>query len=238
MSKLSSEEQAAWYDAHYYKNVVQTLGPWHRFLLTDLIAECSLDKRLIELGCGQAPVPRLLVEKRKLLPENVHGIDQSGEAIGFAKQKLPTGHFRIHDIYDLDYPPDYFDLCLMLETIEHLEKPDVVLKKVYMQLKPGGYFYISFPNYLHLPWLAVRLLAQWLNHPNWIVLQPVDKIYTIFGVKKLAADAGFVFERAIGSNYGPPIIYPLETDGLTTWLNRRNMWWWSFHPILKFRKPD
>lgn len=237
MKSQTPPDHAAWYDQHYYRNTPLALGPWHRFLLTDLIHACSPEKRLIELGCGQAQVPRLLVETQKLLPENVYGVDQSGEAIKFAQQKLPQGRFRILDLYELDYPPDYFDICVMLETIEHLEKPEVVLKKVFHQLKPGALFYVSFPNYLHLPWWAVRLLAQWTNHPNWIVLQPVDKIYTVFGIRRLVGKAGFRFEKAIGSNYGPPVFYPWETDGLTVLLNRCHMWWWSFHPILKFRKP-
>lgn len=237
MSNSDATDHAAWYDEHYYPNTALGLGPWHRFLLPDLMDECSPEKRLLELGCGQAQVPRLLAETHKLLPENVYGVDQSGDAINFAQQKLPRGHFRILDLYELDYPPDHFDICVMLETIEHLEKPAVVLEKVYRQLKPGACFYISFPNYLHLPWLAVRLLAQWLNHPNWIVLQPVDKIYTVFGVMKMARQAGFSLEKAIGSNYGPPVFYPWETDGLTRLLNRGHMWWWSFHPILKFKKP-
>ena len=125
----------------------------------------------------------------------------------------------------------------MLETIEHLEKPEVVLEKIFSQLKPGGCFYISFPNYLYLPWLAVRLLAEWLNRPSWIMLQPVDKIYTIFAIKRLAGSAGFIFEKGIGSSYGPPVFYLWETDRMTARLNRWHMWWWSFHPILKFRKP-
>jgi SAM-dependent methyltransferase len=233
----SFSENQAWYDEHYYRNAVWPLAPWHRLLLTNLVDECSPDKRLLELGCGQAQVPRLLVQEKKLLAENTYGIDQSNEAIKFAQRELPEGRFKVQDIYEIDYPRDYFDIGLMLETIEHLEKPEIVLDKVYSQLKPGGCFYISFPNYLHLPWLVVRLLAQWLNHPNWTFLQPVDKIYTIFTIKKLAANAGLVFEKGIGCNYGPPAFHHWESDRLTVFLNRWHCWWWSFHPILKFRKP-
>ena len=89
----------------------------------------------------------------------------------------------------------------------------------------------------HLPWLAVRLLSEWLNRPSWILLQPVDKIYTIFGIKKLARAAGFEFGKGIGSNYGPPVLHPLEREWMTRGFNRCGMWWLSLHPILKFKKP-
>ena len=231
------QQQAAWYDEHYYRNVRLPLGPWHRHLLPDLIGECSPDKKFVELGCGQAQIPRLFAEQGNLSPENIYGMDQSSEAIHFVQRELPRGHFSVQNLYQLEYPENYFDICVMLETIEHLEVPMAALSKIYRIIKPGGLIYISFPNYIHMPWLAVRLLAQWLNRPNWIGLQPVDKIYTIFGVKKLLRQAGFEFIRGIGSNYGPPVFYPLEKDWMTRGLNRCGMWWWSLHPILKFRKP-
>jgi len=234
---FSKKQNAAWYDAHYYGDKRLPPGPWHRGLLPDLIGECSPEKRLVELGCGQAQIPCLLAERGHLPPENIYGTDQSRSAIDFVRRELPGGHFDVQDLYELEYPANHFDLCVMLETIEHLEEPLVVLKKIHSIIKPGGHFYISFPNYLNLPWFAVRLLAQWLNHPNWIGLQPVDKIYTVFGVKKYARQAGFVFEKGIGSNYGPPVLDSLETDGLTRLFNRLHLWWWSFHPVLKFKKP-
>src|SRR6185369_10046564 len=101
----------------------------------------------------------------------------------------------------------------------HLENPEKPLSNIARILKPGGLLFVSFPNYLHLPWLLVRILAEKLNRPNWIVLQPVDKIYTVIGVIKMAKRAGFRFEKAIGSNYGPPVLYPLETDAITRGLN-------------------
>jgi len=137
----------------------------------------------------------------------------------------------------MDYPAGFFDLCVMLETVEHLEQPEAVLQKIFGILKPGGSFYLSFPNFVHLPWLAVRLLSQALNKPSWICLQPVDKIYSVFGMKHLVQQAGFEFAKGIGSNYGPPVLYPLEKEWLTRSLNRCGMYWWSFHPVLKFKKP-
>jgi 2-polyprenyl-3-methyl-5-hydroxy-6-metoxy-1,4-benzoquinol methylase len=233
----ASAKHATWYDEHYYRNVRLTLGPWHRLLLPNLIAECRPDHKLIELGCGQAQVPRLLVEKGCLLATHIYGVDQSSEAVAFCRSEMAAGHFEVQDLYAMHYPANMFDFCVMLETIEHLEHPEVVLAHIHKMLKPGGCLYISFPNFLHLPWFAVRLLAEWLNRPNWIGLQPVDKIYTIFGIKKLAHAAGFEFVEGIGSGYGPPLLDRLEKEWMTHIFNCCGIWWLSFHPIMKFRKP-
>jgi|ERR1017187_3332411 2-polyprenyl-3-methyl-5-hydroxy-6-metoxy-1,4-benzoquinol methylase len=231
------QSSADWYDEHFYSDEQMALGPWHKALLSDLIAECDREIKLVELGCGQAQVPRLLVQMGKVAAGNVYGMDQSRAAINFVDRQLPEAHFSVQDLYDMDYPAGFFDLCFMLETVEHLEQPEAVLQKIFEILKPGGSFYLSFPNFVHLPWLAVRLLSQALNKPSWICLQPVDKIYSVFGMKRLVQQAGFEFAKGIGSNYGPPVLYPLEKEWLTRGLNRCGMYWWSFHPVLKFKKP-
>ena len=76
-----------------------------------------------------------------------------------------------------------------------------------------------------------------MNKPNWIVRQPVDKIYTVPQVIRIVKQAGFELECGIGSNYGPPVFYPLEREWVTKSLNALGLWWLSFHPILVFRKP-
>ena len=153
------------------------------------------------------------------------------------KEKLPRAHLSVGDIYKLTFGDNLFDACLLMETIEHLEEPAPALAEIRRVIKPGGLLYISFPNFLHLPWLAVRILAEKLNRPNWIVLQPVDKIYTVFSVIKLVRKAGFEFQEGIGCNYGPPVLYPLEKEWVTKALNALGLWRLSFHPILVFKKP-
>lgn len=230
-------KEAGWYD-EFYKQVQTRMSSWYQFLMPDLIQELKENSRLVELGCGQGHILRLLTRHSAIQEANIYGIDQSAVAVDFTRQLLPHANISTQDIYQLNFPHDHFDVCLLMETIEHLENPVLALEKIRDIIAPGGILYISFPNFLHLPWLAVRILAEKLNRPNWIVLQPVDKIYTTFHVIKLAKRAGFRLEKGIGSNYGPPIFYPLEKAWVTKSLNALGLWHLSFHPILKFRKPD
>jgi 2-polyprenyl-3-methyl-5-hydroxy-6-metoxy-1,4-benzoquinol methylase len=229
-------KEADWYD-DFYKTVQTRMAPWYQFLMPDLISELKSDSRLIELGCGQGHILRLLTRHSPIREENIFGIDQSKVAVEFTRKLLPKANISTQDIYQMNFPANHFDVCLLMETIEHLEEPVLALQKIRNVLVPGGILYISFPNFLHLPWLAVRILAEKLNRPNWIVLQPVDKIYTTLHVTKLARQSGFEFEKGIGSNYGPPVLYPLEKEWMTKSLNALGLWRLSFHPILKFRKP-
>jgi 2-polyprenyl-3-methyl-5-hydroxy-6-metoxy-1,4-benzoquinol methylase len=232
----SKRADAEWYDEFYRKQLVG-LVPWYLFLLPALKAELKPSTQLVELGCGQAHILRLLAREKMLPEENITGMDQSQTAVDSVRQDLPKARLLVGDIYDLrDMADNSFDICLLMETIEHLEEPDKAIANIRRILKPGGLLFVSFPNYLHLPWLLVRILAEKLNRPNWIVLQPVDKIYTVFGVIKLFRKDGFGFIKGVGSNYGPPVFYPLETDGMTRFFNRLRLWRLSLHPILVFRK--
>jgi 2-polyprenyl-3-methyl-5-hydroxy-6-metoxy-1,4-benzoquinol methylase len=231
-----SEKDAQWYN-EFYKIKQTGLSPWYRFLLPELAKALNGSSKLLELGCGQAHILRVLAAQGILPEENITGVDQSQVAVDFCAKQLPKARFLTGDIYNISHlPAGAFDTCLLMETIEHIESPQKPIANILEVLKPGGLLYVSFPNFLHLPWLAVRILSEKLNRPNWIVLQPVDKIYTVFGVRNLFTAAGFRFVKGIGSNYGPPVLYPLETDGVTRFLNSIGLWRLSFHPILVFQK--
>jgi hypothetical protein len=69
-------KEAAWYD-EYYKHVQTKMAPWYQYLLPDLLPELNTDSRLIELGCGQGHILRLLTRHSAIKEENIFGIDQS-----------------------------------------------------------------------------------------------------------------------------------------------------------------
>jgi hypothetical protein len=95
---------------------------------------------------------------------------------------------------------------------------------------------VSYPNFARPDWRVFRWLAERLNRPQWVVLQPIDKLYRVSQVIRMVEGAGFNFEQGIGSGYGPPFFYRFERDWMTKALNALGLWRLSFHPILVFRK--
>ena len=84
------------------------------------------------------------------------------------KRELPQAHLSIGDIYHLEYPKNFFNVCLLMETIEHLEEPAPALAQIFSVLAPGAVLLLSFPNYLSLPWLPFRGLVRLLRKPEWL----------------------------------------------------------------------
>ena len=228
--------EAAWYDEFYQKEQA-SWPPWYKFALPFLQKNLSAQSRLVELGCGQGHLLRHLAKAGLLPEENIHGMDQSRTAIDLVKRHLPKAQLETGDIYQLPYPKNFFHICLLMETIEHLEDPHPALLQMFSVIAPGGFLLVSFPNFLSPPWLPFRLFLQLIGKAErYIALQPIDKIYTVFHVISLVKKAGFEFDHGIGSGYGPPFFYRFEKDWMTRGLNALGLWWLSFHPILVFRK--
>jgi 2-polyprenyl-3-methyl-5-hydroxy-6-metoxy-1,4-benzoquinol methylase len=229
-------DDALWYD-EFYRLEQTKFAPWYRCAIPHLRRELLPGTKLVELACGQGQLLRFLARENLVAADRLYGLEQSKTAVGFVKKWLPDAQVEVGNIYQLQYPRDFFDVCFLMETIEHLENPTLAVKNIFSILAPGGVLYVSFPNFLSPFWLPFRWLCDFLKKPQWIVRQPIDLIYFVPQVKRLFTAGGFKFEKGIGCGYGPPLLYRWERDWMTHGLNRLGLWWFSFHPILVFRKP-
>ncbi len=229
--------EAAWYDQHY-QQAQESLGPWYKFSLPFLKSILKPNSKLVELGCGQGLLLREIARQGLLSEENIFGLDQSQKAVDYVLRALPKASAATGDIYHLEYQKNFFDVCLLMETIEHLEDPKPALDQIFSVMARGGRLLVSYPNFPRPDWRLFRMLAEKLNRPHWVVLQPIDKIYRVSQVIRIVESAGFKFELGIGSGYGPPYFYRWEADWMTRFFNAIGLWKLSFHPILVFRKPD
>jgi 2-polyprenyl-3-methyl-5-hydroxy-6-metoxy-1,4-benzoquinol methylase len=109
-----------------------------------LLAEHRIKGRVLDIGGGSGKVARFYQLNDR--NEDVHVIDLSSAAIEIAMSK---GHpAQVLDIQNsaLPYPNDYFDVVLLQEVIEHLQKPDFVLSEIQRVLKNGGVLFLTTPN--------------------------------------------------------------------------------------------
>ncbi|MDF2558338.1 MAG: hypothetical protein K0R71_2166 [Bacillales bacterium] len=100
------------------------------------------ESKVLDLGCG----PGLYAERLAKLGHKVTGIDFSKNSIEYAKDSCAKQGLDIDYIYqnylELDYQ-EQFDLIILIYCDFGAlsdEKRDVLLKKIYKALKPGGTF--------------------------------------------------------------------------------------------------
>ncbi len=111
-----------------------------------LLASCGslpAEARILDVGCGDGFHLRLLGEYGNKT-WSLEGVDLDRRAVEAAERSGITVHYGSVD--ELDLPEDHYDLIFMIQTIEHVERPDVVLRSVYRLLKPGGRLVVVTDN--------------------------------------------------------------------------------------------
>ena len=99
--------------------------------------------RILDIGCGAGAQ---LDNIRELLPESreTFGVDINKTATDKARQ---NGHV-VYDgrFEDVELPKGYFDIVYSIHVIEHVERPDLFIKKCLELLTLEGILLIETPN--------------------------------------------------------------------------------------------
>ncbi len=102
--------------------------------------------RLIDIGCGNC---RNLLQFKNL---ELYGIDFSEEMIKQSEKFCKKNDLKVNlkkaDMRKIPFKDDYFDYCLCLASLHHLNREDAdkVLKEIHRMLKKEGQCFISVWN--------------------------------------------------------------------------------------------
>jgi len=111
-------------------------------------------KRLLEVGCAAG----FLLDEAKSLGWEVYGVDPSRWLVDFAEKKfglkLVCGRLK-----DAAFAPNYFDVIILADVLEHFVDPKEELERIRSILKPGGILYISTPDINSF--ISRALKAKW-----------------------------------------------------------------------------
>ena len=141
-------------------------------IMVDLIGrfyQCALPKyatgRLIDLGCGRVP---LYATYKNLVTEST--------CVDWAQTHHPNPH--LDQEQDLNQPigfPDLaFDTIILSDVLEHIRKPEELVREMHRVLRPKGHVIMNVPFYYGL-------------HE-----QPFDYFrYTRHALRSMAEDTGF-----------------------------------------------
>ena len=127
-------------------------------------------KRVLDAGCGTGRMAYLIARRGA---REVLGADYSQEAIAAAqgKYRAPNLSYRCADIAALG---GKYDAIVMLGTIEHLDRPLAILRRLARILAPGGSLIVTCPN--------------WINPRGYILMT----LFHIFGAPVTLADLHYL----------------------------------------------
>ncbi|QYJ23706.1 class I SAM-dependent methyltransferase [Achromobacter sp. ES-001] len=119
---------------------------------------------LLELGLGHGYTSRIFAQacERHVI------IDGASEVIDQFVQNTPDFKGEIVEAYFEDYTPiEQFDVIVMGFILEHVDDPDLILKRYRQFLKPGGKLYVAVPN------------GKSMNRRLGLELGVIDDIYSL-----------------------------------------------------------
>ncbi len=165
-------------------------------------------KNVLELGCASGHFGKYLKTHAGC---KVWAIEVDPRLAELAKphyEKIYVGDAQSDEVYQkLDLKE--YDVILCSNVLEHLPKPQLVLKRLVPFLKKGGFFVIALPNVAHF---SVRLRLLFGNFdPDMCILGDEHlRFYTHKTATALIESAGLKIEKwSIDSDNGIP-----KFDGL------------------------
>lgn len=101
-------------------------------------------QRILELGCGWCSMLRH-IEKHTGDRDNLWGYTLSKEQFAYNEQNFGY-HVTLGNFVTAEYPKEFYDTIYSIAAFEAIrpQEIDVIVKKVYDALKPGGRFVLHF----------------------------------------------------------------------------------------------
>lgn len=129
-------------ESYYRKARLGSLDKRHPGVV--LLKRLSSDSEsILDLGCGEGTRLKYLCARGK----KCLGVDISKTAIKLAKRNYPKITFKIADLEKLPIENEVFDLCYLVSVLEHLDRPEVVIKEAIRVTKGGGKIVFVAPNF-------------------------------------------------------------------------------------------
>jgi 2-polyprenyl-6-hydroxyphenyl methylase / 3-demethylubiquinone-9 3-methyltransferase len=117
---------------------------------------------ILDVGCGAGFMCNALAEKGLA----IHGVDISPDSLRVARRFDSTGrvNYQVGDAYHLPFNDGSMDVVISLDFLEHVERPQEVIKECSRVLRSGGLFFYHTFNRNFLSWLlvikAIELLVK------------------------------------------------------------------------------
>jgi 2-polyprenyl-3-methyl-5-hydroxy-6-metoxy-1,4-benzoquinol methylase len=155
--------------------------------------------KVLDLGCGDG----VLGQRLATLGCELTGADVSPRALALAQP-----HYQSTFVLDLDSDPtppglgEAFDIVVCLEVLEHIQKPQMNIRRAFELCRTGGAAVFSFPNMFSWKNRWSFLRGRWPG--GYTTYDPREhlQVFELPAFKKWVSDAGF---RLLGTSITPDL---------------------------------
>lgn len=132
-------------------------NPW---IIAEMMGKFS-DKRIkiLDVGCGAGFLANELAQHGY----HVTGLDASESTLEVAHRhdSTRTVDYRFGDACSMEFDDGTFDVVCAMDFLEHIEKPNQIVREISRVLRAGGLFFYYTFNRNFLAWLLVIKGVEW-----------------------------------------------------------------------------
>ncbi|MEM0010911.1 MAG: class I SAM-dependent methyltransferase [Conexivisphaerales archaeon] len=166
-----------------YRFISEAHGPHVK-----IIRHVGRGRRVLDVGCATGYLAEELTEKGN----EVYGIEVDSEAAMEAREYYKDVLVAdVESLEELPYPEKFFDIVICADVLEHLRKPDRVLRMLKRYLKPEGLLIVSLPNIAYWRVRMNLLLGKFDYEEVGIMDRTHLRFFTIKTGKELIERCGF-----------------------------------------------
>ena len=114
-----------------------------KFLAINDLISSHID--ILDMGCFNGNFYNFLKENNFSI-KTFTGVDFSERLIERAKNRFPKQKWVVSDCKELPFENESFDVVTLMELLEHIDEPELVLKEAKRVCKKGGSVIITVPN--------------------------------------------------------------------------------------------
>jgi ubiquinone/menaquinone biosynthesis C-methylase UbiE len=146
--------------------------------------------RLLDMGCG---LGYFVQAAGRHSGWDAHGYEISPAAVQYAREVLKLENVNCGRLEDAGFPAESFDIVTLWDVLDHIPRPDPVLRRCQALLKPGGLLFIRTPNIANQ--LLRSRIKRWLwgMRPDWGYMKARDHAhhYSAESIARLLDRNGF-----------------------------------------------
>lgn len=156
----------------------------------------------LDLGCGLGYLMAKMAQKRF----KTSGVDISRSFLDIAEEKLKYRELSFEKLVEADLqkeinlPDASFDVITSTDVLEHIEKPEMLLKHIRRLLKPTGKAIICTNNSLSI-WGLEKFIKERTMRRR--CFHPIDNWWNHFTLKKFLEKNGFRILETRGTYFLP-----------------------------------
>lgn len=167
------------------------------YLLEHIKEPSKTSTMFLDVGCGSG---QFLEEIRKRLPNLQYtGLDVSLTALRQAASRVPNAEYVLADAHDPPFAPEYFDIIILNNVLEHVHNPIPLLMGLRRILSPDGCLILSTPSRYRFD----NMLRILMGKP--IAFMSADHVteYSVGQISEICRHCGFEVQRILGPTRKP-----------------------------------